>query len=199
VDEKNSVHQMTGVDEVHKRLKLTGKNVKVGIIDSGIDYKHPAFAASGATEGCFARYGKNCRVKYGWDFVGDAYTSRNSPKPDSDPMDCNGHGTHVAGIVGGNASNVKVGPKPVVPWIGVAPDVVFGAYRIFGCTGQTTTDIILAAMEMAFNDGMDVGVFSLLLLFVTNAMISMVKKILPFRYEPCIKLFFPRDDFFWLF
>ncbi|KAG0379375.1 hypothetical protein BGX24_000638, partial [Mortierella sp. AD032] len=156
VDEKNSVHHMTGVDEVHKRLKLTGKNVKVGIIDTGIDYKHPAFAAPGATEGCFARYGKNCRIKHGWDFVGDAYTSYNTPIPDGDPMDCQGHGTHVAGIVGGNASNVKTGPKPTVPWIGVAPDVTFGAYRIFGCEGFTSTDIILASMEMAFNDGMDI-------------------------------------------
>ncbi|KAG9061756.1 hypothetical protein KI688_006907 [Linnemannia hyalina] len=156
VDEENSLHHMTGVDAAHKKLKLTGKGVKVGIVDSGIDYKHPAFAAEGATEGCFARYGKNCRVKYGWDFVGDAYTSFNNPIPDSDPMDCGGHGTHVAGIVGGNASNIKAGPKPLVPWVGVAPGVTFGAYRIFGCEGFTSTDVILAAMEMAFNDGMDI-------------------------------------------
>ncbi|KAF9546840.1 hypothetical protein EC957_009291 [Mortierella hygrophila] len=156
VDEANSVHHMTGVDAAHKKLKLTGKGVKVGIIDTGIDYKHPAFAAAGATEGCFARYGKSCRIKHGWDFVGDAYDGDTVPVPDSDPMDCQGHGTHVAGIVGGNASNIKAGPKPVVPWIGVAPDVTFGAYRIFGCSGYTNTDVILAAMEMAFNDGMDI-------------------------------------------
>ncbi|KAF9328954.1 hypothetical protein BGZ91_000767, partial [Linnemannia elongata] len=71
--EAQSLHHMTGVDVLHKKYKLTGKGVKVGIIDTGIDYKHPAFAAPGATEGCFARYGKNCRVKYGWDFVGDDY------------------------------------------------------------------------------------------------------------------------------
>jgi len=156
--EKNSVHHMTGVDAAHKKLKLTGKGVKVGIIDTGIDYKHPAFATSGATEGCFARFGKKCRVAHGWDFVGDAYTGMNSPQPDSDPMDCDGHGSHVAGIVGGNALDVKVGPKPLVPWVGVAPEVTFGAYRIFGCDGSTGTDVILAAMEMAFNDGMDVSV-----------------------------------------
>ncbi|KAH7039182.1 peptidase S8/S53 domain-containing protein [Linnemannia elongata] len=154
--ESMNVHHMTGVDAVHKKLKLTGKGVKVGIIDTGIDYKHPAFAAPGATEGCFARYGKNCRVKHGWDFVGDAYTSLNTPVPDADPMDCNGHGTHVAGIVGGNEMNIKTSPKPIIPWIGVAPEVTFGAYRIFGCEGRTGTDIILAAMEMAFNDGMDI-------------------------------------------
>jgi subtilisin family serine protease len=167
-----SVHHMTGVDAVHKKLKLTGKGVKVGIIDTGIDYKHPAFAAPGATEGCFARYGKNCRIVHVWDFVGDAYTSLNTPVPDADPMDCNGHGTHVAGIVGGNGMNIKTGPKPMIPWIGVDPEVTFGAYRIFGCEGRTGTDIILAAMEMAFNDGMDVSFVFWLHFFFFERMIK---------------------------
>ena len=70
------------------------------------------------------------------------------PSPDPNPDDCAGHGTHVAGIVGANdATN---GLK------GVAPDVVFGAYRVFGCEGSTTADIMLAAMERAYKDDMDV-------------------------------------------
>ncbi|KAF9104109.1 hypothetical protein BGX27_010242 [Mortierella sp. AM989] len=151
-----SLHQMTGVDIVHKKYKLTGKGIKIGVIDTGIDYKHPAFAAPGAKEGCFARYGKNCRVAHGWDFVGDDYTGANAPKPDSDPMDCQGHGTHVAGIVGANSLNSKATPKPPQPFVGVAPEVTFGAYRVFGCDGSANDDVILAAMELAFNDGMDV-------------------------------------------
>ncbi|KAI1315508.1 hypothetical protein EDD11_000689 [Mortierella claussenii] len=154
--ETTSLHHMTGVDIVHKKYKLTGKGVKIGVIDTGIDYKHPAFAAKGADAGCFARYGKNCRVAHGWDFVGDDYTGANAPVPDSDPRDCNGHGSHVAGIIGGNALNIKVEPKPPQPWIGVAPEVTFGAYRVFGCNGSAGDDVILAAMELAFNDGMDV-------------------------------------------
>ncbi|KAF9425410.1 hypothetical protein BGZ94_007561 [Podila epigama] len=150
-----NLHQMTGVDIVHKKHKLTGKGIKVGIIDTGVDYKHPAFAAKGAKDGCFGRRGKNCRITHGWDFVGDAYDGFNQPKPDSDPMDCQGHGTHVAGIVGANALNIKSSPKPPQPFIGVAPEVSFGAYRIFGCDGQAGDDVIMAAMEMAFNDGMD--------------------------------------------
>ncbi|KAF9200877.1 hypothetical protein BGZ59_003041, partial [Podila verticillata] len=150
-----SLHHMTGMDVVFKKHKLTGKGVKVGIIDTGIDYKHPAFAAKGANEGCFGRFGKNCRVVKGWDFVGDDYDGTNTPKPDADPMDCQGHGSHVAGIVGGDARNVKTAPLPPQPFVGVAPEVSLGAYRVFGCNGSSGTDIIMAAMEMAFNDGMD--------------------------------------------
>ncbi|KAK3820444.1 MAG: peptidase S8/S53 domain-containing protein [Benniella sp.] len=155
--EVGSLHTMTGVDIVHKKYKATGKGVKVGVIDTGIDYKHPAFAAPGATEGCFARYGKNCRVKYGWDFVGDDYVGDDKDiKADADPMDCQGHGTHVAGIIGADATKIKKGAKPPQPFIGVAPEVTFGAYRVFGCNGSASDDVILAAMELAFNDGMHV-------------------------------------------
>ncbi|KAG0211482.1 hypothetical protein BGX28_007843 [Mortierella sp. GBA30] len=151
-----SDHRMTGVDIVHKQYRLTGKGVKIGVIDTGIDYRHPAFAGSGNTEGCFARYGDNCRIAHGWDFVGDDYNGYNRPKPDGDPMDCFGHGTHVAGIIGANALNITVDPLPPHPFVGVAPEVTFGAYRVYGCSGGAADDVILSAMEMAFNDGMDV-------------------------------------------
>ncbi|KAF9979452.1 hypothetical protein BGZ65_006547 [Modicella reniformis] len=52
--------------------------------------------------------------------------------------------------------NIKTSPKSPQPWIGVAPEVTFGAYRVFGCDGSAGDDVILAAMELAFNDGMDV-------------------------------------------
>ncbi|KAF9969928.1 hypothetical protein BGZ73_007506 [Actinomortierella ambigua] len=138
-----SAHNMTGVSYLHEKFQYTGKGVKVGIIDSGIDYKHPALG------GCF---GKGCRVQYGWDFVGDDYDGNNTPKADADPMDCAGHGTHVAGVVGANAMNIGA-PHP---FVGVAPDVTLGSYRIFGCYGGATTDIIMSAMERAYNDGMDI-------------------------------------------
>src|SRR5438445_2370370 len=135
--------QMTGADYVQNRLGITGKNVKVAIIDTGIDYDNPDLG------GCF---GPSCRVFTGWDFVGDAFNADPTstayspiPVPDANPDDCNGHGTHVAGIVGA---------KGVVT--GVAPDVRFGAYRVFGCQGSTPAAIMLAAMERALADHMDV-------------------------------------------
>ena len=127
---------MTGADVAQSELGYTGAGVKVAVMDTGIDYDHPDLG------GCF---GPGCRVAYGYDFVGDAFTGENTPVPGPDPDDCGGHGTHVAGIVGANGA-VK----------GVAPNVTFGAYRVFGCSGYTWGDIMVAAMERAYFDGMQV-------------------------------------------
>ncbi len=131
---------MTGADIVQNTLGYTGAGVRVAVMDTGIDYNHPDLG------GCF---GPGCRVEKGYDFVGDAYDSSafppTPPVPDLDPDDCNGHGTHVSGIIGANGI-VK----------GVAPGVTFYAYRVFGCDGTTATDIMIAAMERALADGADV-------------------------------------------
>jgi subtilisin family serine protease len=136
--------QTTRAAAAHER-GVTGEGVKVGIIDTGVDYTHPDLG------GCF---GRGCRVAVGADFVGDEFDSGNpehaEPRPDRDPADCGGHGTHVAGIVGANG---KV--------TGVAPDVTFGAYKVFGCEGSTSAEVILQALEAALDDGMDVVNLSL--------------------------------------
>lgn len=136
---------MTGADYAQNVLGLTGAGVKVGIIDSGIDVDHPDL--NGGVAGF-----PNPRVAFGYDFVGDAFNADPaSPAynpiatPDANPDDCGGHGSHVAGIVGANGT-VK----------GVAPAATLGAYRVFGCAGSTNSDIIVAAMERALADGMQV-------------------------------------------
>ncbi len=134
---------MTGADVAQSELGLSGHGVKVAVMDTGIDYQHPDLGGPGTfpTE----------RVAYGHDFVGDDYDAsspvdaKRVPRPDPDPMDCQGHGTHVAGIVGADGE-VR----------GVAPEVTFGAYRVFGCDGSTEADIMIAAMERALADDMDV-------------------------------------------
>jgi len=138
--------EMTGAKYVQDTLGFTGKNVKVAVMDTGLDYDHPDLG------GCFQPLSPEltCRVIRGWDFVGDAYNAAGTgdalvPHPDADPDDCNGHGTHVSGIIGANGG-VR----------GVAPDVKFGIYRVFGCDGSTDSDIMLAAMERALHDNMDV-------------------------------------------
>jgi subtilisin family serine protease len=139
---------MTGADVAQSSLGLSGAGVKVAVMDTGVDYDHPDLG------GCF---GTGCRVTTGWDFVGDAFNATTTsksynpvPAPDADPDDCNGHGTHVAGIVGASGNPATGGAR------GVAPGVEFGAYRVFGCGGSTTADIMIAAMERALEDGMQV-------------------------------------------
>ena len=134
--------KMTGADIAQSALGLIGRGVTVAVMDTGIDYNHPDLG------GCF---GPQCRVNAGFDLVGDDFDpgspdpAQQVPHPDPDPDDCNGHGTHVSGIIGANGG-VK----------GVAPGVKFHAYRVFGCEGSTTADIMLAAMEMVLDDGADV-------------------------------------------
>ena len=135
---------MTGADYAQNELGLSGTGIRVAVMDTGIDYNHPDLGGP-----CF---GPGCRVVTGFDFVGDAFDANPNnptynpvPEPNDDPMDCNGHGTHVAGIVGASGTVT-----------GVAPGVEFGAYKVFGCVGSTTADIMIAAMEMALADGMHV-------------------------------------------
>ena len=129
----------TGADVAQNTLGLTGAGIRVGIIDTGTDFTNPDLG------GCF---GTGCRVGFGYDFVGDAFDgslATTQPVPDATPNDCRGHGTHVSGIIMANG-RVK----------GVAPGATLGSYRVFGCNGPTSTDLIIAGLERAMNDGMRV-------------------------------------------
>jgi subtilisin family serine protease len=138
VTELTTALAQTGVDVAQGALGLTGRGVRVAVIDTGVDYDHPDLGGG---------FGPGFRVEKGFDFVGDAFNNGtiDTPTPDPDPDDCNGHGTHVAGIIGANG-----GLK------GVAPAVTFNAYRVFGCEGTTTSEIMLDAMELAARDRVDV-------------------------------------------
>lgn len=141
LDDHFSTHVMTQIDRLHAR-GFTGKGFRIAVVDSGIDYTHPALG------GCF---GPGCLVEMGWDLVGDAYSPPNLPVPDADPYDgCVGHGTHVAGTIAaqltGNAYN----------FTGAAPGVKLSAYRAWGCPAKATTDVLIAAFLRAFDDGNDI-------------------------------------------
>lgn len=146
---------LSGASIARDDLGYDGSGIKVGVIDSGIDLDHPDLGGGGANGGTAF---PTSRVKYGYDFVGDNYNSKietSVPVPDAVPDDCGGHGTHVAGIIGADGDTSKQGVK------GVAPKVTLGAYRVFGCEGSTSSEVILAAMERAEADGMDVVNMSL--------------------------------------
>jgi minor extracellular serine protease Vpr len=109
-----------------KNQRLTGRGVTVGVIDTGVDYTHPDLRRN---------YGG------GHDLVDN----------DKDPMETLAHGkatlhgTHVAGII---AANGKIQ--------GVAPEAKIIAYRALGPGGGGTTEQVLAAIEQAIKDKVDI-------------------------------------------
>ncbi|KAH5463519.1 hypothetical protein HBI31_213750 [Parastagonospora nodorum] len=143
-----SPHVMTQVDKLHAE-GVTGKGFRISIIDSGIDYTHPALG------GCF---GPGCLVEIGYDFTGDNYVPGDASRParpDNDPMDnCVGHGTHVAGTAAAQLEGNKYG------FTGSAPGAKLGAYRMWGCTSTSTTEIELMAFARAVEDGASIISYS---------------------------------------
>ncbi|MFG1702610.1 S8 family serine peptidase [Nonomuraea sp. M3C6] len=172
-----------GAPQTWQDLHKTGTGVKVAVIDTGIDYTHANFGGSGnpadfeGNDGAVIEPGTfpTAKVVGGYDFAGDDYDANDPtsvPKPDPDPLDCNGHGSHVAGSSAGfgvsadgktytgpydsttHAKTFKVGP-------GVAPKASLMAYRVFGCEGSASEDVIVSAMERALKDGADIVNMSL--------------------------------------
>ncbi|HEY8452071.1 MAG: S8 family serine peptidase [Micromonosporaceae bacterium] len=120
---------LIGAPEVWERtdpdgLPARGAGVTVAVIDTGIDYTHPALGGG---------YGPGFKVVGGYDFVND----------DADPMDDNAHGTHVAGIIAGSGEG---GARAVT---GVAPDATLTAYKVLDDGGTGTTEDVLAGIEAA--------------------------------------------------
>jgi hypothetical protein len=136
---KESVH-IIGADSVWAKYGDEGDSVIVGIIDTGIDYMHPALGGG---------FGKGYKVIGGYDFVNN----------DADPMDDAGHGTHVAGIVAGNNSVIK----------GVAPKALLMAFKVLGSNGNGTETNVIKGIERAvdpnddndYSDKVDVANMSL--------------------------------------
>lgn len=134
-----STNPQIQVDRVHATGNK-GAGIKIGVVDSGVDYHRAPLG------GCF---GPGCKIAGGYDFVGDSFTGTNTPQPDADPFDnCFGHGSFVAGVLGANENEYGV--------TGVAPEATQYHYRAFSCGGQTSDDVVLQAMQAAYNEGVDV-------------------------------------------
>ena len=123
-------------------------DVIVAVIDTGVDYNHPDLAGniwSNTREIAGNRkdddgngYVDDVR---GWDFVA---------RGDNDPMDLNGHGTHVSGTIGalGNNNGISTGI------IGVAHNnVKIMPLRVFDARGSGKTSSVIAAINYAVANG----------------------------------------------
>ena len=117
---------------------LTGNGIIIAVIDTGIAYNHSDFESN--CQSAVFTSGNCNKTIYGWDFTND----------DNDPYDDNGHGTHVAGIIGANGT-MK----------GVAPNSVFLAYKVLNQNGVGSTSNVISAIENATLSGADIISLSL--------------------------------------
>jgi subtilisin family serine protease len=153
---------------------VTGKGVKVAVLDSGIDYTHVTMGGDGTAASYEAAYGTSTadprtttrdglfptdKVYEGWDFVGEVWP--NGPEQDDpDPIDCgpeaiggncdSGHGTHVADIIAGTGS-VADGLGQ-----GVAPDAKLLAVKVCSAVSSACSGLaLLQGIEFSLDPNRD--------------------------------------------
>lgn len=102
---------------------ITGQGIKVAVLDTGVDYNNSELIASYAG---------------GYNFVSG----------NTNPMDDNGHGTHIAGTIAAAHNGGGV--------VGVAPNVQLYALKVLDSTGTGYTSSIIAALDWAIANGVKV-------------------------------------------
>ena len=166
--ERNSV-KFIGAENLRNRLvpgrggqvHLDGTGMKVGIIDTGIDYTHSMLGGPGSPDVYKAidpakpsEFFPNKKVVGGVDLVGTKFDSaslefdRHIPKPDANPLDEAGHGSHVAGTVAGLGDGV-------LTYDGVAPGADLYAIKVFGAEGSTSDSVVIKGLEFAADPNAD--------------------------------------------
>jgi subtilisin len=100
---------------------VTGQGVKVAVMDTGVDTSHP-----------------DLQVVKGKSFIRNQLSYN----------DLNGHGTHVAGIIGAQHNNFGV--------YGVAPDVDLYIAKVLDDQGNGFTSYVVEAIDWAVREGVDI-------------------------------------------
>lgn len=158
LEERNSVTYINS-QRAHEK-GITGAGLSVGIIDTGIDYTHAMFGGVGTVDAYRAIDPNGEPVGFpsdkvvgGIDLVGELYQpgavtlARRVPRPNKNPLDTRGHGTHVAGSVAGNGDGVNT-------YSGVAPEAKLHALKVFGA-GGTSDAVVIAALEYSVDPNND--------------------------------------------
>ena len=128
-DKKVEAHLAQGIPLMNAssvQSAYDGTGVSIAVVDTGVDYTHAMLGGGGFP---------NAKVIGGRD-LGDG---------DADPMDCQGHGTSVAGIAAGT---LAAGPGDYIG--GVAHNAKVYALKIVaGCGGSSSSSTIAAAWDWA--------------------------------------------------
>ena len=169
--ENSNGEELTNVLRTWQYTGNLGADVRVGILDTGLDFTHADFGGRGTMAAWNEAHADNtdpdwyttltalgrAKIGGGYDFAGDDYDADPAAAdyqpvahPDPDPIGCDPHGTHVAGILAGYGENttaatftgnynsldsttlntMKIGP-------GMAPAATIYPLKLFGCTGAT--------------------------------------------------------------
>ncbi len=127
---------LVGADAAWKELvegaENMGDGVKVGVIDTGVDYTHEDFGS--CTEEEFLN-GECAKVAGGYDFA----------NMDKNPVDDQGHGTHVAGIIAGESREFS----------GMAPHAKIFAYKVMASDGTGSTSNVISGIEASIDPNGD--------------------------------------------
>ncbi|MEK7356328.1 MAG: S8 family serine peptidase, partial [Bdellovibrionota bacterium] len=159
--ERTSVKFIGATDAQARGIR--GQGMKVGVLDTGIDYTHSMFGGAGTADAYKAidpsketTSFPTAKVVGGIDLVGTEYNSasadysKRTPKVDSNPLDEGGHGSHVAGTVAGLGDGAK-------SYDGVAPDALLYAIKVFGADGSTGDAVVVAGLEYSADPNADLN------------------------------------------
>lgn len=121
-------------------LGFNGEGIKVGVLDTGIDFNHPSLRDA---------------YKGGYDFVDDDNVPNETPVDPNDPEAATSHGTHVSGTIAGRGNpDVENDPNGWVKGVAYGADLY--VYRVLGPGGTGDTEDVMAAIDRAVKDGLDV-------------------------------------------
>jgi subtilisin family serine protease len=149
---------LIGADYVWETSKYTGKDVIVAIVDTGVNYYHPAFGGTGVetiklgdktdlspSTGNGSGYSTRVIGGYNWADGNNDIVDRTTSQ----------HGVHVAGTVAGNDTNAQINGQ-ILPFKGIAYDSLILAEKVFSndpARSGAMADDIIAGMEHAVKNG----------------------------------------------
>jgi len=104
---------------------IDGTGIKIAVIDTGVDYNHPDL--------------------FGWGPDGKVIGGYNFIQEDQPPLDTNGHGTQVTGVIAADGLVT-----------GIAPKAKILAYKVSEDGEGVSSELIIRAIEKAIEDGADI-------------------------------------------